>query len=798
MVSMEPQKIIRAKQNFLKLLKFSKNADWQYLPQMVDKGIRKKKGIYYTPKEITSYICFQTISSYVFDHLKEESPNGNPNLEQIPQPELEKLLQHLAKVKILDPACGAGVFLIEAAEILFQIQKFIFTRLEKPVNDYNLKRNILLNNIYGVDLFPDAIKDTKTQLLHWLSLQSTANYDSQLISCLDWNLRVGNSLIGWLHEDLGVSIEFYGIYTRDLELKFQNLLNSSPNVKLQIQSTIRLLQSKDWNDILTAFFQLKQIQKENIAASADNLKIILQELYDKIYQIINFLFDQKVFAKKQKKFLQTDFVKHQPLHWKVDFGEIIRDGGFDIIIGNPPYVFIRGKNFSAFEDSFYKTKYLRNFESLAKGKAKQSGKLNSFILFIIRSIELLKQDHHMGFIIPNTLLRTTTNDFIRQFILTHTFIQEIVDLKGDMFKDVTASTILLFLQKATSHMNNLTLINCNVTDLLNYQFDSHFINQNQFYNNPVFAFNIHLDTEFEQAFEVMKLDTIALGFLAKAIIEGIVCRESDHLFTDDPAHPLAKKLLRGKNIGRYKINWKPWQYIIYAIDTSLTPNKLHRPRPQWVHEAPEKLLTQRIGGGIYPLQVAYDNSQYYTFASINNIIFKQPLIYNNTEFLSKYILAILNSKLMNAYYLLNYSNKSALTVNISKTYLESLPIKKVSPKIQMLISNLVNSLLFLYQFYKNEPALIEFFDFYLLDSVIYEIYFPTQLETNLCDLMANYLLPLPPAVSPEENFKSLLTLMQNLQNNLLLNQIVTKIQNSSIIQRIENLFQKRVNLLQKR
>ncbi len=710
---------IQQRLKIIKQINFKLIEEKEYYPHQKSKNFRKKKGIFYTPKEITFYICFQSITSYIFQFTNQKALEINSDL-------LLQLLNQLNRIKILDPACGAGVFLIQAAEILLEFQKFILKQLNKPINESKIREGILQKNIFGLDLFEDAVSTTKIRLLEWMRSADGTNPSSSLINKVNSNILVGNSLFGWLNEDLC------------------NINLNSPKIINQ-----------------------------------KFLKTIVNELPDKY----------------KKDF--SDIQDLKPFHWKIEFAQIIDEGGFDIIVGNPPYVFIRGQNFSPIEKIFYKTKYLNNYESLAKGKARQSRKINTFSLFIIRSLDLLKPKGFLGFIVPNTILRTTTNDFIRQFILKETHIQEILDLKEGIFKGITASTILLFLQK-TKNSIAPTMINYNIRDLLNFEFDSHYITQLRFLENPVYAYNIHLTSEMEEAFNSMKKNTFELGSITKEIIEGIVCRKSDNLFSDDPTHPLAKKLLRGKDIGRYQINWPVGQYILYATDTTLTKTKLHRPRPQWVHDSLEKFLTQRIGGGLYPIKVALDKSQYYTFASINNIIFNNPPIHDEKEYLPKYVLAILNSKLMNAFYLLNYSNLSSLTVNISKTFLESLPIKQVELPTQGLILRLVDYVLFLYQYPEKAGALISFFDNWILDSLIYEIYMQDQLPTNISEILVDYIPELPPAWSEEKKFQFFFQLLLRIQQEPRINQELTNIKSNPIIKKIEHLFQNRDRLIQRK
>ncbi|TFG04373.1 MAG: hypothetical protein EU536_04765 [Promethearchaeota archaeon] len=685
-------KLMKNAFNFNTFLNLQPLLEKEVLPHETDTTIRKRKGIYYTPTEITFYICLKTFSNYIVEEFREQDFSF---FDSVLQHDPKRFLEVITKVRVLDPACGAGIFLLQMAEILFQSHLFLHKKFNLPIHRLQIKQQILENNIFGVDLFEEAVNRAETRLLKWSSDDSR----SSISNTIKLNLKVGNSLIGSIAEDNG------------------DQFNHS----------------------------------------------------------------------------MTDI---RPFHWISEFPMVFKAGGFDIIVGNPPYVFIRGKNFSPAETAYYSKTFLSNYDSLAKGKARQSRKINTFSLFIIRAHQLLKPQGHLGFIIPNTILRTTTNDFIRQFILENTYIQEIVDLQDGIFKGITTSTILLFLQKTLDNCHPTAIIS-NVSDLLNSKFHFHYITQHRFSKNPVYAFNIHLDTELEAAFEEMTQNTVALGNLCREIIEGIVCRKSDGLFTEDAAHPLARKLVRGKNIGRYQINWPPNQYILYATDKSLTPKKLHRPRPQWVHESPEKLLTQRIGGGLYPLTLALDTSQYYTFASINNIILKDPLIYRNMEFNTKYILALLNSKLLNAYYLLNFSNLSSLTVNISKTFLESLPIKTASSQIQQLISTLADYLLFLYTYPEEGLKLCQFFDSWVTDSVIYELYYQNELHTDLMTQLTPYITERPSNASLSQSFTFFFQLLLQIQRDSDVLQSITLIKNHPTIKKIELLFEARDNLLHK-
>jgi len=634
--------------------------------------VRKLRGIFYTPVEITEYICKNTIYRHFSRNIKSTEENFFQTLKVLDSKKdgdlLRSLMNEVEDSKILDPACGSGAFLIRTAQILFYIETLLLSKLFFQEKDYDVKSRIIANNLYGIDIHEGATEISKLRLWLWLISSADNKKMIEKVPNSEYNIVVGNSL------------------TEDIDEKL--------------------------------------------------------------------------------KYLKVR--------------------GFDIIIGNPPYVFMRGMGFNKFEKAFYIQKYLKSYKTLTKGKSKQPGKINLFSLFIIRSIELMKNNGTLGFIVPNTLLRTTTNDIVRQFIVDNTIIQEIVDLEGGIFSGVTASTIIMILRKGHTLKKELTTIKFNVNNLLENDYNSHQINQSRFKSNVICCYNIHANQEFQKLFERMILGTFELGNITKQIIEGLVARKKDKLFTNNPNHPLARKLLRGKDIDRYVLNWKSGQFIIFDQD------KLHRSRPIYVHEAPEKLITQRIGGGNYPLRVAYDNEQYYIFASTNAIILKKNPSFHKVRYTYKYILALLNSKLINSFYLLNFSNRSSLTVNISKTFLEVLPIKVASEEIQEVFSKIVEYLLFLNKNYKSEKKLIDYFDQTILESMVLELYFADYFMIKIIDLISKNVLSIDLTVDKRKVLKKIKDIFHNLTQLSQLTDYLKIINNDPIISEINKLFKTRM------
>jgi hypothetical protein len=359
--------------------------------------------------------------------------------------------------------------------------------------------------------------------------------------------------------------------------------------------------------------------------------------------------------------------------WKDEFKSIMKKGGFDIIIGNPPYVFTRDVSFGTALKEYYSTNYLSMLSKSANTRENQIGKINLYALFILKSLQNLKKNGQLGLIIPNTILRTTVYEGVRKYLLDNTTINKIIDLKEGVFDQVTVSTIILFLNKNLSN-SQIEVID-NPVKVKEISGNSSFIDKNLFYKNPSYSFNIFEEKADTQLFDKIRANAIYLEELV-TVSNGIATFKDMEGIYDAPISADCKKILFGKNIARYYHEWTG-KYVEYI------PQKLQRARDEQIFLAPEKLIMQRIGG---ILITSYDNEQYYTFNSVNNLLPKQ------SQYSLKYVLAFLNSKLMQFYYVKNFTNKSKLTVNISKTFLNKLPIATIdfSDKSQKMYYDTLN------------------------------------------------------------------------------------------------------------
>lgn len=660
---------------------------------------RKQTGSFYTPREIVQYMVDESLVAHLKRTVGEELEPQYRQLMQYSDENVEltaeqrkSIMLSLYNCKILDPACGSGAFPMgilqqmvhilnridpdnsqwkemmlqkaldetseayrnfssdERKELIADIERSFDESVNRP--DYARKLYLIENCIYGVDIQPIAIQISKLRFFISLvvdqntNVDPTDNFGIRPLPNLEAKFVAANTLIGLVKKDVSL-FDSAEIKAKENELKI---------AKHKIFGAKTVRTKRKYKNIVNDLRQeIANMLYENEAVGNDEARQLAS--WD--------MFDQNA----SSPFFDPE--------WMFNVKE-----GFDIVIGNPPYVFTRDVDFSGEFKQYIENEYFSKISTTGKkSKAKQSGKINLFAIFIMKGIMLNSIKGVLTYIIPNTILRTTTYDIIRKYILDNTSVNQIVDLGSGVFEKVTASTVIMQVSNYVDKNNKICAIT-EVKALTRENFNIAEISQSQFYNNISFSFNIFGDFVTNKLSQKLKLNSNCLGYYCVDIIEGIVAHK--HLIIDERKDGY-EPMLEGKCIKHYYILSEN-KYILWNKDL------IHRSRPDYLWKLDEKIVIQRISGGSHPIVASIDRFGYKTFASVNNLVLKEQF-----KNLYPIIVALLNSNVLNWYYANNFSNNSTLTVNISKTYLEMLPLPIIDNLHENRIRSLVNEIMALKQ-----------------------------------------------------------------------------------------------------
>ncbi|MAF14238.1 MAG: hypothetical protein CMI53_05125, partial [Parcubacteria group bacterium] len=710
---------------------------------LLPENLRKGKGTYYTPREIVYYMCRESLVNYLISNHSNITEENIRNYifysesfenfkkqkgESFTPGQWKELDNLLINIKVCDPACGSGAFLVGMLNMIVKLRIFLQTTPDSnqipQKKEYELKRETIQNCIYGVDIDPGAIEIAKLRL--WLAL--VVDYDLEDIEPLpnlDYRLMCGNSLLE----------EFEGVkfYNGENELQ-ATLLPVEPEKRKKIESLKKKVKEyfsvHDDKDKLKKRKEINDVKDWLVRSALEKRRQEITTQHKGEEAKANMLDEKsrKKYLAGFSKWLDSSSNIQQALEslhnpkkekpffiWKLEFVDVFEDKkGFDVVIANPPYVFTRGASFSK---SFKKV--------VEKNYFCGKGKINLFSLFIERASMILRKGGIYIYIIPNTFFRVTSYKPAREFIVKMNRVIQIVDLHAGIFEGVTASTAVLEVQNIATSNPRVSIIEDFKQN--GYLEKRRFIDQKKF-NNHEFVFSIYINDASSRLFTKIKGNSFELKNICKDIIEGIVTPKGKKSFiSTEKKNEFYKSFLEGKDIDPYKIEWKH-KYI------NFDKKRLHRPRPDYLWESPVKILIRRIGGGNKAIICALDTNKFYTYASINNLLLK-----DNCGYDYKFILALLNSKLLNWYYIENFTNRSGLTVNISRTFLDVLPIK-MTPKIdQESFTKIVNEILAVTKssdYLKNSPKQAKVKEYEKqIDRLVYNLY---NLSPDEIEIVENF------------------------------------------------------------
>lgn len=330
--------------------------------------------------------------------------NAEPDL-------LNAFYTELKAITVLDPTCGSGAFLFAALNILYPLYEACLNRMRlfldewqrvgdkthrnyakwftaewKAVEDhpnqrYFILKTIILNNLYGVDLMKEATEICKLRLFLKLAAQvepapTKPNYGIEPLPDIDFNIRAGNTLVGFASRT-----ELEKVGANDFLLK-------------QAVQTV-LQEAEDVDQLYKRFLECQVSGDESPAAFKSQLQAKFGQLRDECDAFLADLYEMG--RSKKPKALTVWKDSHQPFHWFVEFYGIMSKGGFDVIIGNPPYLEIREVDYA-----------LKNYACL------DSGAIHA--MCIERSGRLLYKNGCMSMIVPLSLPSTQRMEVVQKLL----------------------------------------------------------------------------------------------------------------------------------------------------------------------------------------------------------------------------------------------------------------------------------------------------------------------------------------------------------------------------------------------
>ena len=380
----------------------------------------KDKGAFYTPKEIVRYMCQESLIAYLQTHESDEAVKQHIanfvktyNVEELGGASSElaaSIDQRLKDVKICDPAIGSGAFPMGLLRELYACRKAI--EIFDADNAADIKRHIIQNNIYGVDIEKGAVDIAR--LRFWLALIIDEKEPMPLPN-LDFKIMQGNSL---LESYKGVDLS-------------------------QVQKKVRVSNSKKNRGVLSLSFD----EQDDMA----NIQRLVKQYFDITdhvrrdecrNQINHYIKDyiKKCGPAIAEEVDDLEIPNDQFFLWHTYFADVFENGGFDIVIGNPPYV---------------EAKKLKNIAStLKKDYTVYSGTADLSIYFIEHGMNLLAKDGILSYITTNKFFNTGYGKAVRKFLVGNQINALINFEQVEVFENILVSSVVINVRKSLPVTNN--------------------------------------------------------------------------------------------------------------------------------------------------------------------------------------------------------------------------------------------------------------------------------------------------------------------------------------------------------
>lgn len=672
----------------------------------------KDKGAFYTPKEIVRYMCQESLIAYLEtntsvakDKIRQFVLSPEEGVADIPENKKSKLLVALEEVKICDPAIGSGAFPMGLLNELLHCREVLsgehYDRAE-------IKKSIIQNNIYGVDIEKGAVDIAR--LRFWLSIVVDEETPSPLPN-LDYKIMQGNSLIeSFMGVDLS-KLTYEKEYKKD-----KGEISLFDDEKNRLQKTVSHLLSSyyscsDHDRKVKLQQEISDTINKQLEAQAYNPEI-LREL-----RAINL-------AENNKFFL-----------WHTWFSDVFNredKEGFDIVIGNPPYI-------------SSKTQLSNPILAEQRNSLVASGKYSClyqkwdlYIPFIEFGInQICSKNGVCAMIVPYPLTNQIYAQKLREMILTKFHLFELVDLNGTkIFNNATVSNCIPFIKRTKGENTTIS----NIDEKLHITPSFTKIYKDLIQDEKTYIWNVSNENRDSNRHS----ELLTLGDLCY-ISKGMVLYSEDGLFTNEdlisntPDSIHCRPYLEAKDMDTYAIN--NIRYIEY--DTHRVPDMVSRPTFRELYDRP-KLMFNCLG----KMKVMIDYSNHFVCQQgirvallwndlhgvENRSILTSIKRYSrlsrcemekiSTSFNMYYLLGILNSK----YAAQLLTNIRGGDYHIVPEHIRNIPIASATVDVQNKVAEIVLKIIDLKRTHQNTSVLEA-----EIDKIVYSIYGLTDAEIKIIE-----------------------------------------------------------------
>lgn len=752
-----------------------------------------KEGSFYTPSFITSYMCKESITKVVLDKF-----NTQFDLDAKDISELRKSLRKedkkaqkelLNSIKICDPAVGSGHFLVSALNVMLSIydelnlfdeefylevqndeilitgRKGEFIEYKRPSTPkdkahliqqelFHTKKDIIENNLFGVDINPNSCEITKLRL--WIELLKHSFYQSfddenyhdlKTLPNIDINIKCGNSLVSYF--ETGKSLSHYPNIKERMS-KYKRIVKDYKEGfytdKNLIAKEIKNLQESFKNFCLKDKFnkEIKQLTNGANEYSKKYGDFLADEHHDEKFKsffsknMFEFSFDEKVaikeFANLKKEYDNIfNLESNHPFEWRFEFPEILDDDGnfkgFDLIIGNPPYI-KEAEN----KELFTNTKKLRTYQ----------GKMDIWYHFVGRGFDILKNNGYLAFIATNNWVTNSGAKKLRNIVLEESQILSLVDFSSFMvFDSASIQTMIMSFQKTKPPKNYEFHFAKITTQTPIYEDALSLLKNEKTQNNEILKINLtpkkfidktlnFTKSDYEELFNKIQkygkfyleerevaqgivypqeninkksLEILGNNFYLGQGIQKLTNEEVENLNLLKNEKILLKPIFESDNIQKYFVKRYNYFWVIYTNSSFKNPNsmddypnlKKHLDKfqnvitsdnkPYGLHRArDEKFFTG--SPRIVALRKCVGEPKF-SYVDFDCYVSATFYVIKTQRINVKYLTAILNSKLI-AFWLKHKGKMQGNNYQIDKEPLLNIPIVDTNSKNKKLANELIN------------------------------------------------------------------------------------------------------------